>query len=77
MQFPNICPCADAERLSSLVRGNVAMLCAFTVGFEKALKSCLLLFTALPGLIDTLCTVASLKVPPVIVYDVATKVLGT
>ena len=53
------------------------MLRAFTVGFEKALKSCLLLLTALPGLIDTLCTVASLNVPPVIVYDVATKVIGT
>ena len=32
---------------------------------------------ALPGLIDTLSTVASLKVPAMIVYDVATKVLGT
>ena len=32
---------------------------------------------ALPGLIDTLCTVASLKVPAMIVYDVATKILGT
>ena len=31
---------------------------------------------ALPGLIDTLCTVANLKVPAMIVYDVATKVLG-
>ena len=31
---------------------------------------------ALPGLIDTLCTVASLKVPAMIVHDVATKVLG-
>ena len=32
---------------------------------------------ALLGLIDTLCTVASFKVPAMIVYDVATKVLGT
>ena len=32
---------------------------------------------ALPGLIDTLCTVASLKVLAMILYDVATKVLGT
>ena len=32
---------------------------------------------ALPGLIDPLCTVASLKLPPMIVFDVATKVLGT
>ena len=51
------------------------MLRAFTVGFEKVLKSCLLLPTALPGLIDTLWTVASLKVPAMIVYDVVTKVL--
>ena len=32
---------------------------------------------ALPGLIDTLFTVASLKVLVMIVYDVATKVVGT
>ena len=32
---------------------------------------------ALPGLIDTLCTVASLNVPTMIIYDVATKLLGT
>ena len=30
------------ERLSRLVRRKVAMLCAFTVGFEKVSKSCLL-----------------------------------
>ena len=53
------------------------MLRAFTVGFQKVLKSCLLLLVVLPGLIDTLCTVASLKVPAMIIYDVATKVLGT
>ena len=53
------------------------MLCTFIVGFEKVLKSCLLLLVALPGLIDTLCTVASLKISTVIVHDVATKVLGT
>ena len=41
------------------------------------LKSCLLLPVAFPGLIDTLPTVASLKVPAMIVYDVATKVIGT
>ena len=39
------------------------MLRAFTVGLQKVLKSCLLLLMALPGLTDTLCTVASLKVP--------------
>ena len=32
---------------------------------------------ALPGLIDTVCTVAILKVPAMIVYDVATKLLDT
>ena len=32
---------------------------------------------ALPGSTDTLCTVASFKVPAKIVYDVATKVLDT
>ena len=53
------------------------MLCAFTISFQKVLKSCLLLFVAVPGLIDTLCTVASSKIPVMIVYDVATKVLGT
>ena len=31
----------------------------------------------MPGLIDSFCTVASLKVSAIIVYDVATKVLGT
>ena len=30
------------------------MLRAFTVGFQKDYKSCLLLLVALPGLIDTL-----------------------
>ena len=53
------------------------MLPAFTVGFKKVLKSCLLLHVALTDLIDTLCTVASLKVLAMIAYDVATKVLGT
>ena len=45
--------------------------------FEKVIKSCLLLLAALPALIDLFCTVASLKVPAMIVYDVATKVLDT
>ena len=53
------------------------MLHTFTVGFQKILKSCLLLPVALPGLINTLLTVASLKVPAMTVYDVATKVLDT
>ena len=37
-------------------------------------KSCLLLLVALPGLIDTL---AQLKIPAMIIYDAATKVLDT
>ena len=49
------------------------MLPAFTVGFKKVLKSCLLLHVALPDLIDTLCTVASLKILAMIAYDVAKK----
>ena len=44
-----LCPCAAVERLPRLVRRKVAMLCAFTVGFEKVLKSCLLLIVSLPG----------------------------
>ena len=55
---------------------GVAMLSAFAVGFEKVLKSCLLLLTALSGLMDTLCTFASLEVPAMTVYNVTTKVLG-
>ena len=76
MQFANICPCAEAKRLPRLVRRKVAILRAFTVGFEKFIKSCLFLLTTLRGLIDTLCTVANLKVPAMIVYDMAAKVLG-
>ena len=53
------------------------MLHAFTVGFEKVLKNCLLLLAALPGLIGIFCTVASLKVPAMIIFDLATEVLGT
>ena len=48
------------------------MFCAFTVGFQKVYKSCLLLLVALPGLI-----VASLKVVAMIFFDVAKKVLDT
>ena len=40
----------------------------------ESLKSCLLLLVALPSLIDTL---AQLKVPAMIVYDTAKKVLDT
>ena len=54
VQFANICPCAETERLLRLVRRKVAMLRAFTVDFQKVLKSCLLLLAAFAGLIDTL-----------------------
>ena len=69
MHLANICPCAETERLPRL--------CAFIVGFEKVIKSCLLLLATLLGLIYTHCTFANLKVPPMIFYDGATKVLGT
>ena len=68
----------DSSRIQfPLDKTHLAVLRAFTVNFEKVLKSCLLLFAVLLGLIDTFCTVASLKVPTMTVYDVATKVLGT
>ena len=51
MQVAHICPYAEAAEVSGR---KVAMLRAFTVGFEKILKSCLSLLAALPGLIDTL-----------------------
>ena len=59
------------------MRREVAILRAFTVSFEKVIKNCFLLLAAFPGLIVTLCTVASLKVPAMIVYEWATKVLHT
>ena len=51
------------------------MLCSFSVGLHKVYQSCLLLLLALLGLIVTLLHNASLKVPAMIVYDVATMVL--
>ena len=51
---------------------DLDMLRAFNTDFEKVLKSCLLLHAALLGLIETLLH-SSLKVPPMIAYDVATK----
>ena len=77
MQLTNICPYTADQRFLMLVSRKVAMLRAFTVGFEKASKICLVLLVALPSLIDTLYTVASLMVPPIIFHKVATKVLGT
>ena len=77
MQFANICLCAATERLPRLVRSKVAMIRAFTVDFQKASKSCLLFLAAFPSLIDTPCTDVSLKVPAMIVYDVAINLLGT
>ena len=44
--------------------------------FLESSKGCLLLLVALSDLIDTLA-VASFKVPAMIVYDVAMKVLDT
>ena len=44
--------------------------------FLESFKSCLLFLVALPGVIDN-CAVASLKVPAMIVYDVAMKVRDT
>ena len=44
--------------------------------FLESSKSCLLLLVALPGLIDTF-TVATLKVPAMIVCGVTMKVLDT
>ena len=54
MQFANIRHWAAADRLQRLVRKKVAMICAFTVGFEKVLKELIFLLVALSGLIDTL-----------------------
>ena len=54
VQFANICPCGEVEQPLRLVRRKVAILRAFTVGFQKALKRCLLLLVAFPGLIDFL-----------------------
>ena len=77
MQFANICHCVEGEQLPRLVRRKVAMFSVLRIGFEKVLKSCPLFLATTPGLIDILCTVAILKVPVMIVCDVATKVLGT
>ena len=51
------------------------MLRVFTVGFEKVLKSCLLLDAASTGLIEIFCAAAGLRVPTMVVYAVATKIL--
>ena len=53
------------------------MFCAFTFGFQKVYKSCLLLLVSLPGLIDALWHSCQLEVLAMFVYDVATKVLDT
>ena len=51
LQFANICPCAEADWLPTLVNRKVAMICAFTISFPLPL---LLLLATLPGLSDTL-----------------------
>ena len=48
----------------------------FTVGFKKIYQSYLLLLVVLPGLTLS-CTVASLMIPAMINYDVATKAFDT
>ena len=53
------------------------MLRAFTVGFERVLKSFLLLLATLPGLIVTLLQVACWMVSAMTEYDVATRVFDT
>ena len=57
------------------MRRKVAVLRVFTVGFEKVLKSCLLLVAASTGLIEFFCATAGLRVPTMVVYAVATKIL--
>ena len=51
------------------------MLRVFTVGFEKVLKSCLLLDAASTGLIEIFCSAAGLRVLTMVVCAVATKIL--
>ena len=53
------------------------MLCAFTVGFQKVLRVAFYFSWLCPVKLTLFCTVASLKVPSMTVYDVATKVLDT
>ena len=77
MQFANICPCAEVEWLPRLVRRKVAIHCAFAVGFQKVLRVVFYFLWLCPVQLALLCRVASLKVPAMIFYDVATKVLDT
>ena len=53
------------------------MLHTFTIAFEKILKDLSFTSCGFAWLIDTLCTVAGLKVSAMTAYDVVTKVLGT
>ena len=57
----NICPCAESEPFLRLKRRNLAMLRAFTVGFKKVYKSCLLFFVSLSGLMDTILNSCQLQ----------------
>ena len=45
--------------------------------FSESFKSCLLFLVALTGLIDTLAQLLSLKVPAMVVYEMAMNVLYT
>ena len=60
-----------------LVFGKCGVISHRLYRYSLTLKSFHLLLLALLGLIDTLCRVASLKVPAMIVYNMATKALGT
>ena len=53
------------------------MFRAFAVGILESFKSCLLFLVALTGLIDTLAQLLSLKVPAMVVYEMAMNVLYT
>ena len=53
------------------------MLHTFTIGFEKILKDLSFTSRGFAWLIDTLCTLAGLKVSAMAAYTVVTKVLGT
>ena len=63
---------SSTEAVTTVRSSDLGTLRAFNTDFEKVLKSSFLLHAALLGLIDTLLH-SSLKVLPMITYDVATK----
>ena len=64
--------CAAAGRLPRLVRRKVAMLCAFTIGFQKVLRVTFY-FSWLHRFNWHSCTVASLKIPAMMMNVLDTK----